>query len=38
VDPKNDEVYFYSYSSDTVTFTLSATLEKDGSSYPITNP
>ncbi len=38
LDPKNDIVYFYSYSSDTVTFALSATLEKDSSLYELTNP
>jgi prepilin-type N-terminal cleavage/methylation domain-containing protein len=38
IDPKNDAVYFYSYASDTVTFTLSTTLEKDDSAYTVGNP
>lgn len=38
IDPKDDITYYYSYSSDTLTFSLSATLEKDGSVYILTNP
>jgi len=38
IDPKNNATYYYSYTSDTATFTLSATLEKDASVYELTNP
>jgi len=38
VDPKNNDTYFYSYSSNTVIFSLSTTLEKDSSVYTVTNP
>ncbi|NCN87730.1 MAG: hypothetical protein COZ34_04585 [Candidatus Pacebacteria bacterium CG_4_10_14_3_um_filter_34_15] len=39
VDPKDDETYFYSYDDVAqATFTLSAKLEKDGSTYTLTNP
>ena len=39
VDPKDGATYFYSYSSDTVTFTLTAAkLEKTGISYTLKNP
>jgi prepilin-type N-terminal cleavage/methylation domain-containing protein len=39
-DPRNssDPTATYSYSSDGTTFTLSATLEKDGSTYQVENP
>jgi len=38
IDPKNDVTYFYRYTSNTSTFSLSATLEKDSSTYTLTNP
>lgn len=39
IDPKDDVTYFYSYSSNTITFTLSAEkLEKTGLIYTLTNP
>ncbi|MBU0974752.1 prepilin-type N-terminal cleavage/methylation domain-containing protein [Patescibacteria group bacterium] len=39
IDPKNDTIYFYGYSSNTITFTLSAAkLEKTGLIYTLTNP
>ena len=39
LDPKNGATYYYSYGSDTVTFTLSAAkMEKTGVSYTLTNP
>lgn len=38
IDPKNDATYFYRYTSNTSTFSLSATLEKDSSTYTLTNP
>lgn len=37
-DPKNDATYYYSYVSNTTTFTVSATLEKTGLVYTLTNP
>ncbi len=37
-DPKNDATYYYSYVSNTTTFTVSATLEKTGLVYSLTNP
>lgn len=37
-DPKNDETYYYTYTSDGSTFTLSTTLEKDDSPYQLVNP
>ncbi len=38
IDPKNNATYYYSYSSNTVTFSLSTTLEKTGLVYTVTNP
>ena len=38
VDPKNDDIYVYSYSSDGVNFTLTGYLEPDGTIYAISNP
>jgi len=37
-DPKNDATYFYAYSSDGSTFTLTAILEPDGTAYPLSSP
>lgn len=37
-DPKNDVTYFYSYSSNGSTFTLSARLEPDATLYQVSNP
>lgn len=37
-DPKNQNIYVYSYSSDGINFTLSGYLEPDGTMYAITNP
>jgi len=38
LDPKNDSTYFYTYLSNGSTFSLSAKLEKTGSTYTLTNP
>lgn len=37
-DPKNDAIYYYSYSSDGATFTLAARLEPDAILYQVANP
>lgn len=37
-DPTNDPPYVYSYSSDGVTFTLTAYLEPSATAYTLTNP
>lgn len=37
-DPKNDGSYVYGYTSDGVTFTLTASLEPDGTPYTVNNP
>lgn len=37
-DPKNEGSYVYSYTSDGITFTLTANLEPDGTPYSVTNP
>jgi general secretion pathway protein G len=37
-DPKNEDIYVYSYSSDGITFTLTGYLEPDGTAYAISNP
>lgn len=37
-DPKNEGSYVYVYTSDGITFTLSANLEPDGTPYSVTNP
>jgi general secretion pathway protein G len=37
-DPKNEGVYVYAYTSDGISFTLTALLETDATSYALTNP
>ena len=37
-DPKNEDPYVYSYTSDGSTFGLSGTLEPDAQAYTLTNP
>lgn len=37
-DPKNEGEYVYTYTSNGATFTLSASLEPDGTTYSVTNP
>ncbi|MBP7740744.1 type II secretion system protein [Candidatus Woesebacteria bacterium] len=37
-DPKNNATYYYRYTSNSTTFSLAATLEKDSTTYTLTNP
>ncbi|MDH5532963.1 MAG: type II secretion system protein GspG [Candidatus Pacebacteria bacterium] len=37
-DPKNEDVYVYTYTSDGINFTLTALLEPDATAYALTNP
>jgi hypothetical protein len=37
-DPKNEGSYVYSYTSDGITFTLTANLEPDATPYSVDNP
>lgn len=37
-DPKNEGIYVYTYTSDGITFTLTALLETDATAYILTNP
>ncbi|PIR60443.1 MAG: hypothetical protein COU67_02130 [Candidatus Pacebacteria bacterium CG10_big_fil_rev_8_21_14_0_10_44_54] len=37
-DPKNDATYYYTYSGDTVSFTVSAALPENGGTITFSNP